>query len=83
MTLQGFLSRIQTVIINPVIAMLFTVATLIFIWGIVQYVILGSQSDKNLTDGKRVIGWGLVGMFIMASAWGIVNVFCNFFGTCY
>lgn len=81
-TIADFVRKIETGILNPLINLLFVLATLIFLWGIVQYVI-GSQGDeKKLAQGKQLMIWGVIGMFIMASAWGIVNLLCGFFGTC-
>ena len=74
-----FLSNITTQIINPLIVFLFALGTLLFIWGIVLY-ILGSQGDEaKLEKGKKAILYGIIGMFIMASAWGIVRLMCDFF----
>lgn len=81
-TIGELLKKIQTGILNPFIAFLFVLATAVFLWGVIQYVI-GSQGDqKKLDQGKQVMVWGIIGMFIMASAWGIVKLLCDFFKTC-
>lgn len=81
-TVQSLVARITTEILNPIILLLFVVATIIFSWGIILYVI-GGQGDANKTQtARRIIIWGIIGMFIMASAWGIVGLLCDFFGTC-
>lgn len=72
-TVQTLLDKISRSIINPVINFLLVLATLVFLWGVIQYVIAGDSSDK--TDrAKRQIVWGLVGLTIMASAWAIVKI---------
>ncbi len=82
MTLEKLVTNIQTGILNPIINLLFVLATVVFLWGVIQYVI-GSQGDTTkLEKGKQVMIWGIVGMTIMASAWGIVKILCQFFGTC-
>lgn len=81
-TVQGLVNKINTELLNPAIALLFVLATLLFFWGIVRYVI-GSQGDQtSLDQGKQLMIWGIIGMSIMASAWGIVKAICSFFGTC-
>jgi len=76
------MNRIQTGILTPLIDLLFVLATVVFLWGVVQYVI-GSQGDKEkVSKGKQIMVWGIVGMVIMISAWGIVRLLCNFFRTC-
>ncbi len=79
---NSLLARIQQGIINPVIALLFGIAGVMFLWGVILYVI-GSQGDESkLAQGKKVMFWGIIGLFIMSSAWGIVKLLCDFFGTC-
>lgn len=73
------INKITSQILNPVIVLLFTLATIMFLWGVIQYVI-GSQGDTGkLEKAKNVILYGIIGMFIMASAWGIVAILQNFF----
>lgn len=80
--LNELITKIQTGILTPVINLLFVLATVIFLWGVIQYVI-GSQGDTaKLEKGKQVMIWGIIGMTIMASAWGIVGILCSFFETC-
>ena len=80
MTIRDLVNKILVELINPIIVLLFAVATVVFIWGVIQYVIGGTQgSQGRLGAGKNVIIWGIIGMFIMASAWGIVKLICDFF----
>lgn len=77
--LTCLIDKITSQVLNPVIVLLFTLATIMFLWGIIQYVI-GSQGDTGkLEKAKNVILYGIIGMFIMASAWGIVGILRNFF----
>ena len=82
MSLQQLIDKVQTAVLNPIINLLFVLATVVFLWGIIQYVI-GSQGDTTkLEKGKQVMIWGIIGMTIMASAWGFVKILCQFFETC-
>ncbi|MBI3442275.1 MAG: hypothetical protein HY007_00675 [Candidatus Sungbacteria bacterium] len=73
------INKITSQILYPVIVLLFTLATIMFLWGVIQYVI-GSQGDTGkLEKAKNVILYGIIGMFIMASAWPIVAILQNFF----
>lgn len=79
MTIYHLINKITQEILNPVILLLFVLATILFVWGIIQYII-GSQGDTGkLKQGRDVILWGIIGMFIMASAWGFVAILQNFF----
>ena len=81
-TIEDIINNIIDSILNPLIYLLFAIATVIFTWGIINYVMGGEGDESRLKLGKNMIVWGLVGMFIMASAWGIVSILCDFFGTC-
>lgn len=72
-TVASFLNTAADAIINPLIYLAFAVAVLIFIVGIVQF-IRSDAADGSRSDGKKRIVWGLVGMFIMFSAYGIVKI---------
>jgi len=59
--------------INRLVIILVGVATLVFFWGVIQYVI--SQGDeKKLAEGRKYMLWGIIGLVVIASAWGIVNL---------
>ena len=51
-------------------------AVLVFLWGVFEF-IMGSGDEKARETGKQHIVWGLVGLFIMVSAMGIVNLIIN------
>ena len=65
------LDAINAAIINPLIILMFAVATVVFVWGIVQF-LARSGSDEARDIGKKHMVWGLVGMIIMVSVYGII-----------
>ena len=79
MVIEEFLNKISLYILNPIIILAFGVAFLIFMWGIVQF-ILKETADENREEGKRKIFWGLFGMFIMFSVYGLINLILGTFG---
>jgi hypothetical protein len=60
-------------ILRPVGFVLFGFASIIFIWGIIEF-IRDSESDNGRAKGKRNMIWGIVGMVIMVSVFGIINI---------
>lgn len=72
------ISKINQLIINPLITLLIAVATVVFMWGVWQT--FGSSSVENKKEGTEHIMWGLIGLFIMVSAIGILHVICNTIG---
>ena len=82
MTVTELINKVTSQILNPLIILMFALATVVFGWGVVQYIIGSQGSEAKVGQGKRIMIWGIIGMFIMASAWGIVSLLCDFFGTC-
>ncbi|MDB4984397.1 MAG: hypothetical protein JWM20_576 [Patescibacteria group bacterium] len=84
--------RISYYILNPLIKAGFVVAFVFFIWGIISYL-----KDRNAgriwdtsafdKDGKMTskagdqIVYGLIGLFIMVSAFGILHYLKDFIGS--
>ena len=65
-----FIDLIRNIL--PVIAGL---AVLVFIWGLVKFIFRVSGDEKAVTDGKNLMKWGLVALFVMVSVWGIISFF--------
>lgn len=53
----------------PVVA---TLAFLAFLWGLTKF-ISNAGSDKAVTEGKSLMKWGLIALFIMVTLWGIIQ----------
>jgi hypothetical protein len=78
-SISQFLGAVARVILNPLIILGFVVAILYFFWGIFNFV-SGVGDEKGREEGKRSIMWGLIGMFVMVSVFGIIKVILNTFG---
>lgn len=71
------INKLITQIINPVIGILFVLAIAIFFWGIIEFIWNAGNEEKR-TTGKSHIIWGLVGLLIMATVRGIIEILQNF-----
>lgn len=78
-SLSEFITEIKQEIISPLIYLLFALALMFFIYGIVEFLI-NIESEEGRTKGKRHMLWAVVGMFIMVSVWGILGVVLGTFG---
>lgn len=75
------LNNIIALIINPVIWFLLVLATLVFLWGAVNFIrARGSGDEEGIESGKKNLVWGLIGIFIMLSIRSIIGIIENFFG---
>jgi len=77
--LDSLLRNITREIIIPIVALLFALATLYFLWGAASF-IMNTDNDEARTKGKNHMIWGIVGMFIMVASYGIINVIANTIG---
>lgn len=78
-TLDCIINKVIGQIINPLIPVLIGVGLIIFFWGIIQFV-LNADSEEKRSTGKQHMMWGIIGIFIMVSVWGIIYLLQDFFG---
>ncbi|MCH7597831.1 hypothetical protein IID27_02165 [Patescibacteria group bacterium] len=64
------------VTITPVIVAL---ALLYFFWGLAKY-ILAAGDEAAQGEGKRIMIWGIIALFVIVSVWGLVQVLNDTFG---
>ncbi len=79
-TFGTFVDFITCNINKSILPLLFTLAFAAFVWGIVQYVILGAEEEAKREKGRQFMIWGIIALAVMISVWGIVNIFTNTFG---
>lgn len=63
-----------------IVPLLFSVAVVAFIWGIINYFIMGAADEKKRKEGRQFAMWGIIALFIMVSMWGLVRILQNTFG---
>lgn len=79
MTLEQIISAINTNIVNPLIFLLLAVALVVFLWGLVSY-FRNIDNSEERSQGVRHMIWGVVGLVIMISFAGIINIIKNLIG---
>jgi hypothetical protein len=66
------LSGTKGIITSYLIPMVFSLAVLFFFYGIVKYIwSVGAGKE----EGKKIMVWGVVALFVMSSIWGIIRFF--------
>ena len=71
------IDRFVSAVINPLIALIFAAGLVVFIFGLVEYLYGLSTDTEKKNDGKRHMLWGIIGMFIMSAAFGILRLVAN------
>jgi len=78
MPLPGLLDKIAELIINPLIILGFVIATIFLFYGIAE-MIWQSKDSGNLKSGRDNVKWGIIGLFIMFSVYGILQLVLDTF----
>ena len=67
-------------IINALMPFIVGLAVLFFMWGVFQF-IKSSGNEDELTEGRNRMIYGIIGIFVMVSVWGLVNLLKGTFAT--
>jgi len=66
-------------VLNSLVPLFIALAVVYFIWEVFRYAVAGDEDKKK--EAKTHIIWGIVGIFVMVSVWGLVNILQGTFGT--
>ena len=73
------LSRFVRFIIDPALLLIFTAGFFLFMWGMVVF-LFNLREGNDYKAGLQHMIWGLAGMLIMMSVYGIVTLVSNTLG---
>jgi hypothetical protein len=74
--LESVRSAVLSQIVAPIVALLFIIALILFLWGLVKFIAKAS-SEEARSKGKQHMIYGVIGMAIMLGAFGIVKFVFN------
>lgn len=72
----GIIGAINTVVVPVIFAFAFAA----FIWGVVKYFFINGDSETSREEGKKFVLWGILGMVVLLSVWGFVNIMLSTLG---
>ncbi|MEN9920705.1 MAG: hypothetical protein RL538_598 [Candidatus Parcubacteria bacterium] len=75
----GFVDKLNSIVLFPLIALLSAVAFLMFLVGCAQY-IMNADNSSAREQGVKHITWGIIGLVVMVSAWAILRIVTGTFG---
>jgi len=76
---QGLLAKIESVILFPLMTLMISVALLVFLYGMYEYV-LNADDESGRTTGKTHMLYGIIGLLVMVSAYAILKIAAATFG---
>ena len=72
----SLLTRV-TGLLNQIIPILLIIGTIVFLWGVITFLLAGANEEKR-AEARSLMIYGLIGLFVMVAVWGIVNVIVGF-----
>jgi hypothetical protein len=77
-SIESLIDKLKT-LIGSVVPLLMIIATVVFLWGIISYIMAAGDEEK-VKEARSYIIYGLIGLFVMVSVWGLVGVIAGTFG---
>lgn len=75
------IDKIVTAVVNPLILLLIAGALVLFLWGGFEF-IMNAGGGEGRETGKRHLLWGIIGLFVMIGAFGILRILGRTIGFC-
>jgi hypothetical protein len=76
---QSIIDNITQIIIQPIVYLLFSIGLLLFMWGLVEFI--ANPTNASIKEkGKQHMIFGILGLLIMFSVWGIVGLVTSTIG---
>lgn len=72
------INKFTTYVVNPIILVLFALGVFLFMFGLVEF-LWKLNAGHGEEEGKQHMLWGVVGMLIMVSVYGIISLLDNTF----
>ncbi len=62
------------VITTSIVPVIFALAFLFFVWGVVNYFFFQGSNEEAREKGRQFVFWGILGLVVLFSVWGFVNI---------
>lgn len=79
-TICAVAQNILYLINNVLVPVLFAIAFIVFLYGIAKAYIFSGGDPAKVSEGHKLLLWGIIAFVVMISIWGLVNVVANTFG---
>ncbi|MBU6388678.1 hypothetical protein KGQ72_02310 [Patescibacteria group bacterium] len=84
MILKDFIGSSSTGVVGllnaVVVPVIFAFAFAAFVWGVMNYFFLHGGEEAKREEGRTFVLWGILGMVVLFSVWGFVNIMLSTLG---
>ncbi len=77
MDFKSFISHIVNLINSAIIPLIFGLALLSFLFGMMRYYFLNGANTEDKEKARSFMLWGLIGMVLLFSVWGLISIAHN------
>jgi hypothetical protein len=78
--LQQLVVDTITITSRYVLQVLLALIVFVFLYGLMKFMFKGRESDTARAEGRQVMLWGIIGIFVITSIWGLVAVATSLIG---
>ncbi len=78
MSFKGLVVVIEQIVNNGVIPLLYALAFILFLIGMLRYFFL--EGDEGRDKGKQLMLWGIIGFVVIFAVWGLVHLLLSLVG---
>ena len=71
---RGFILRIMD-LVELLIVLVAALALLAFFFGLMKFIFKVGGDEKAIEQGRNLMKWGVIALFVMMSVWGIIRFF--------
>ncbi|MFM2330900.1 MAG: hypothetical protein RLZZ26_407 [Candidatus Parcubacteria bacterium] len=72
----GIIGLLNTIVVPTITALAF----LVFVWGAAKFFFFSSDNEADRESGKAFMFWGILGLAVLFSVWGLVNLLLSTLG---
>jgi len=69
---QGYKDSILTIVNSILVPILIAISFIVFLWGVYKSFIWNGDSDTERAKGRQFVLWGIIGLVVIFSVWGLV-----------
>lgn len=74
---SGLIDKV-TGVLNQIVPLLIGLAVVVFLYGVLKFITAAGDETKR-KEGKDIIIYGIIGLFVMVAVWGLVWILLNTF----
>lgn len=60
-------------VLAKLVPVIIAIAVILFLWGVVGFITAGDDKEKR-DNGRNMMVYGIIGLFVMVAVWGLVNI---------